>query len=389
MGQRKREKNALGGRVWAALLSFGLIGQIAWVVENMYFNVFLYNTITGDADMIAAMVAASAVVAAATTLAVGALSDKLGKRKPIIVTGYLLWGLSVMAFALVNVSGLEKLVGSARAVQAAAVTVIVLDCVMTFFGSSANDAAFNAWVTDVTNDSNRGRVESVLAVMPLVAMLVVFGALDGLTAQGKWGLFFLAVGGLTILGGGLGHLLIWEPENLKRAEGNYVGTILYGLRPGVIWANPALYLSLLALAVYAASQQVYMPYLIIYIQRYLGVDSYAVILGAVLVAASVISVAFGRVIDRRGKLHIAIPAAVAAFVHVLCSRDGSCHPGWSLDAGGQHGAVSLSPGPDPGPHAPLQGWAVPGHTHSLPGAAAHGDGPLYRRGGHRPRRTDL
>ena len=104
----KKEK-ALGGRIWAALLSFGLIGQIAWVVENMYFNVFLYNTITGDAGMIAAMVAASAVVAAVTTLAVGALSDKLGIRKPIIVTGYLLWGLSVMAFALVNVGGLEKL----------------------------------------------------------------------------------------------------------------------------------------------------------------------------------------------------------------------------------------------------------------------------------------
>ena len=50
--------------------------------------------------------------------------------------------------------------------------VIVLDCVMTFFGSSANDAAFNAWVTDVTSDGNRGRVEAVLAVMPLVAMLV-------------------------------------------------------------------------------------------------------------------------------------------------------------------------------------------------------------------------
>ena len=54
--------------------------------------------------------------------------------------------------------------------------MIVLDCVMTFFGSSANDAAFNAWVTDVTDDGNRGRVEAVLAVMPLVAMLVVFGA---------------------------------------------------------------------------------------------------------------------------------------------------------------------------------------------------------------------
>lgn len=318
MERKRREQNGLGPRAWAALLSFGLIGQVAWVVENMYFNVFLYNTITGDTKMIAAMVSASAVVAAVTTLAVGALSDKLGVRKKIIVAGYLLWGLSVMAFALVNVAGLEKLVGPVRAVQAAAVTVVVLDCVMTFFGSSANDAAFNAWVTDVTNDGNRGRVEAVLAIMPLVAMLVVFGALDGLTAQGKWGTFFLIVGGLTILGGILGRVLIREPENLRRAEGNYVGNILYGLRPGVIWANPSLYLSLLALAVYAASQQVYMPYLIIYIQRYLGVDSYAVILGVVLIAASIVSVAFGRVIDRRGKLTVAAPAAIAAFVGLVC-----------------------------------------------------------------------
>ncbi len=316
--EQKKIKSSLGLRVWAALLAFGLIGQVAWVVENMYFNVFLYNTITGDTKAIAAMVAASAVVAAVTTLVVGALSDKLGKRKKIIVVGYLLWGLSVMAFAFVRVSGLEALVGPAEAVQAAAVTVIVLDCVMTFFGSSANDAAFNAWVTDVTNDRNRGRVEAVLAVMPLVAMLVVFGALDGLTAQGSWTAFFLIVGGLTMLGGGLGHLLIKEPEDIRPAGGNYFSNILYGLRPGVIWANPALYLSLLALAVYSASQQVYMPYLIIYIQRYLGVDNYALILGTVLIAASVISVAFGRVIDRRGKLHVAVPAAIAAFVGLMC-----------------------------------------------------------------------
>jgi len=312
--RRRQSRNSLGARAWAALLAFGLIGQIAWVVENMYFNVFLYNTITGDAGAIAAMVAASAVVAAVTTLAVGALSDKLGMRKKIIVAGYLLWGLSVMAFALVRVSGLEALVGPARAVRTAAALVIVLDCVMTFFGSSANDAAFNAWVTDVTSDGNRGRVEAVLAVMPLIAMLVVFGALDGLTTSGNWTAFFLIVGALIMLGGALGHLLIQEPAGIKPAGGNYFANILYGLRPGVVWANPALYLSLLALAVYAASQQVYMPYLIIYIQRYLGVDNYALILGTVLIASSAVSVACGRVIDKRGKLHVAIPAAVAAFV---------------------------------------------------------------------------
>ena len=307
-----KRAGALGARTWTALLVFGLIGQIAWVVENMYFNVFLYNTVTGDTGMIAAMVAWSAAVATVTTLAVGALSDKLGRRKGFIVTGYLLWGLSVMAFALVSVQGLERFLPAARAVRAAAVIVIILDCVMTFFGSSANDAAFNAWVTDVTGEENRGRVEAVLSVMPLIAMLVVFGALDGLTAAGRWELFFLIVGGLTMLGGILGRFLIQEPADIRPAEGKYLANILYGLRPGVVLSHPELYLSLLALAVYAASQQVYMPYLIIYIQRFLGIDNYALVLGVVLLAASAVSVALGRVIDKRGKLSVARPAAIVA-----------------------------------------------------------------------------
>lgn len=71
-------KTRLGGRTWAALLTFGLFGQIAWVIENMYFNVFQYNTISGDTSMIAAMVAWSAVTATVTTLVMGALSDPAG-----------------------------------------------------------------------------------------------------------------------------------------------------------------------------------------------------------------------------------------------------------------------------------------------------------------------
>ena len=68
-------KAKLGGRTWAALLTFGLVGQIAWVIENMYFNVFLYNTISGDTSMIAAMVAWSAVTATVTTLSLIHISE--------------------------------------------------------------------------------------------------------------------------------------------------------------------------------------------------------------------------------------------------------------------------------------------------------------------------
>ena len=193
----KKKTTPLGGRTWAALLIFGLFGQIAWVIENMYFNVFLYNTISGDTSMIAAMVGWSAVTATVTTLVMGALSDKLGKRKAFIVIGYLLWGVSIAVFALVRLPVINYTVAYAAAAHSTAVLVVILDCVMTFFGSTANDAAFNAWVTDVTVADNRGRTETVLAAMPLVAMLVVFGALDGLTQSGSWSAFFLIVGAIT------------------------------------------------------------------------------------------------------------------------------------------------------------------------------------------------
>ena len=50
----------LGARVWLVLILIGLFGQFAWTIENMYFNVFLYNTISTDPGYIAAMVGWSA-----------------------------------------------------------------------------------------------------------------------------------------------------------------------------------------------------------------------------------------------------------------------------------------------------------------------------------------
>ena len=83
----------LSPRVWASLIVFGLFGQLAWTVENMYFNVYVYNTITGNTTVIASMVAFSAITATLTTLFMGALSDKVGKRKNLYLCGLYHLGL--------------------------------------------------------------------------------------------------------------------------------------------------------------------------------------------------------------------------------------------------------------------------------------------------------
>ena len=301
--------NKLGARKWIALILVGLFGQFAWTIENMYFNVFLYNTISTDPRYISAMVGASAVVATLTTLLMGALSDRVGKRRVFIALGYILWGFSTAAFGLITPENAARLFPAANAAAAAAVMVVVMDCVMTFFGSTANDGAFNAYVTDITNSANRGRAESVLAILPLISMLIIFGLFDGLTQQGRWKEFFSIFGGAVTAVGLISLFLVKDEPTLKPRRDDYFRNLLYGLRPSVIRAYPELYLSFCAFCIFSVAVQVFFPFLIIYIQNYLGINDYAIVLGVVLIVSSIVSVVSGRFIDRVGKIRFVYPAA--------------------------------------------------------------------------------
>ena len=132
-------------KFWAALIIFSLTGQIAWVVENMYFNVFIYKMFRASAADIALMVTARAVAATLTTVLMGALSDRLGKRKIFMCGGYIAWGISIVSFALIRADVISSLFGAVSSAASVGITLmIIMDCVMTFFGSTANDAAYNA-----------------------------------------------------------------------------------------------------------------------------------------------------------------------------------------------------------------------------------------------------
>ena len=288
--------------LWGAVV-VGLAGQLAWTVENMYLNVFVYNTITDSPQVIATLVAASAIVATIATLVIGAYSDRVGARRPFVAIGYLAWGVITASFGFFGGDG--ALVHTAAA---AATTIIVLDCVMSFFGAGANDAAFNAWITDSTNSGNRGRIDAIMQVLPLVGMLVVFGALDGLTQAGNWRAFFGVVGVATSAVGILAWFLVQDSPTLRRTSTPYVRSLVEGLRPSTVRAHLRLYVALVAWAFVGTAVQTYMPYIIIYLQRRLQTDGYAVVLGSVIITASLLSVVGGRIIDRAGKVRSIIPA---------------------------------------------------------------------------------
>lgn len=313
----------LSKRIWSSVILFGFFGQLAWMVENMYFNVFLYNTITDNPRDISAMVAASAITATLTTLIMGALSDRVGKRKVFMVAGYIIWGLTTMSFAFLTVENAQKLFPSLNAVNVAAMSVIIMDCVMTFFGSTANDGAFNAWVTDVTDTSNRGKVEAVLSALPLVAMLLIFGVFDSLTKAGNWKGFYFIIGGMVSVGGIIGMFLIKDDKKLQPNKDNYFKNIIYGFRVSTVRENKMLYISLMAFTIINIAYQIFLPYLIIYIDNYLQIHNYAIPLGIILVLSAVFSVIMGNVMDKVGKHKFMIPmliVLIVGFIGVFFAR---------------------------------------------------------------------
>lgn len=314
--KKSSERTHLGARQWLCFIVLGLAGQFAWTIENMYFNVFLYNTISDDPGYIAAMVAASAVAATLTALVMGTVSDRVGKRKVFIVAGYLLWGLSTAAFGFITVQNASALFPSLNAAAAAAWTVVVMDCVMTFFGSTANDAAFNAYITDSTDPSNRGRVESVLATLPLISMLIIFGAFDGMTQRGEWQKFFLLFGGSVVFTGLLALFLVRDAP-IVRSEASALRDLFYGFRPSVMKQNRSLYLALSSHMVASIAVQVFFPYLIVYMQHGLGLSNYAIVLGVALIVASAASVLAGPFADRVGTMKCVLPAAALMLVGLV------------------------------------------------------------------------
>ena len=318
-------KTKLSARFWVALVLFSLVGQVAWVVENMYFNVFIYKMFRASAADISLMVGASSVAATVTTILMGALSDRIGKRKILICGGYLVWGISILSFCLLRVETIEAMFPMIANAMALGVSlVIILDCVMTFFGSSANDAAFNAWVTDSTDATNRGAVEGINSMMPLLAILVVFGGFVGfdLNKSESWTMVFTIIGLVVIAVGAAGIFLI-EEAPIGPSQTGYFENLRYGFKPSTAREHPQLYTMLGAYALFNIAIQTYMPYLILYYEVSLGMANYVLIMAPAMILAAIVTAFWGRVYDRKGFQFAALAALIslnAGFVILYFSR---------------------------------------------------------------------
>lgn len=324
-------ENKLSKRIWFNAVVFSFMGGIAWNLENMYFNTFLYGSIyegvsaqalacvMAPTTAISRMVALSAITAVVTTFIMGTLSEKMKKRKVFISVGYIVWGIITAAFGLISRESVAAVFGLSDEVQILATTVwvvIIMDMVMTFMGSTSNDSAFNAWLTDVTFPAVRPKVETVLMFVGLFSTVAVMGV--GSLAQGgvvSYQHFFLGLGAVVALCGVAGLFTLEEPKiKGEKTNSNYWSDLLYGFRPSVIKENANLYLVLTALGIYNIAVQVFFPYLFVYLEKVIlpgaVFDAKTIIVAVVAVAA----LAAGVI----SLLKIANKSKVKAYVPTIC-----------------------------------------------------------------------
>ena len=310
----------LSTKVWICALLFGLVGQIAWSVENMYFATLAQDIFSNvhrqDLATIVStlMIWLSAITATATTIFAGGFIDKIGKRKPFIAYGYLAWGVTIMLFAVIPMSPSAKTIGLVAAL------LVIFDCIMTFFGSTANDAAFSTWVVDVTDTTNRGKVNAILSVFSIVAFVIVFVlAMFLYNADNETNaLFFIVLGIFPIIAGIVAIFLLKDSPNIqKNTNPDYLKETFYGFRPSVIKENKMLYICLTANCILGISQQTFFSYLINFILNTLGIKDFILPLAIVIVLAGAFTAVSGILYDKFGRKHFYIPFVLIVIASTL------------------------------------------------------------------------
>ena len=308
------EGKKLGLKTWLLIWGLGIAGQLCWNIENQWFNTFIYAKIAKDPSIISWMVGVSATATTFATLFFGTLSDRIGKRKPFIAWGYIIWGICTIGFGLTEFIPKEHLI-------VAAVMVVVADAVMSFFGSMGNDAGFNAWSNDLMCDGNRGQIGAVLATQPVIGTIVgtlVGGALIG--TEENYMLLFLVMGGIVIAVGVLTLFTMKESGTLQpHVEGSFWKQFASVFNFKKFFSYKELVLVNVCVAVFFIGFNVYFVHMGNYMLHYLGFNEgdMGLMQGVGLILAMLMVIPAIFLINRNKTPLVCLIAIVAAIVGLM------------------------------------------------------------------------
>ena len=303
-----------GFGMWLLVWGLGLAGQICWNMENQWFNTFVYAKIGKDPSIITWMLICSAAATTFSTFFFGTWADRTGKRRTFISWGYILWGVFTIAFGLTQFISRELYL-------LVAVSVVLADTVMSFFGSMGNDAGFNTWTNDIMTEKNRGQIGAALATQPVLGTIlgtVVGGLLVG--ENDNYMLLFIVMGVFVIVFGFISMFTLDERDDVQPSvRGTFWQQFLsvfnfkkfFELKE-LVWVN-------VGVAIFFIGFNVYFAYIGNYLIYYLGytADMMGIIEAVPLVLAMLTAIPIGMLINKNKHPYIAFASILINIIGLM------------------------------------------------------------------------
>jgi len=283
----------------ASLYLIALAGNIAFGVENQYYNVFLYNVIAPSPFYVSVMVAITAAVSTFTAMFMGALSDVRGTRRKFMLYSFIFWAITTAMFPFA---------AFITTVMIAVTTAILFDSIMSFFGATAFDAAYRAYVIDISTLDNRGKAIAIGEIMTLVATLITYGVSGYIIEAFGYYIFFIIIGIITGILGITGSFIAKDSPDLKPLDIKYWEHIRSTFRIENIRENKNIFLVLIAIGIWAIGFNVFFPFILIYLQHYIGLDllSSSLVVFIALLVSIICGIPLGKLVDRFGRKKFAV-----------------------------------------------------------------------------------
>ena len=290
-----RSNNTDNMKRWILIWSLGLMGQTGWNIESTWFSTYIYEKIDKTPAIMTPMLFLGAFASTIAVFLFGTISDRTGKRRTMISTGFVIWGSLSICFSFTQYLPQINL-------SFAAVCVIIIDMLISFFAGMSVSVGFSTWITDNMSKLNIGQLGGAIAVQSVLGALlanVVGGALIG--KSNNYSRLFVVSGIILIFVGWLSSLLFDSKDDVQPSVRNSFFrqfSELFDFRiilkqKKLVWVNITITLFFLGFSSY-------FPHLGNFLTQYLGysADQMGIISAIPMVLAMFVTVPISKLINK-------------------------------------------------------------------------------------------
>ncbi len=299
---------------WIIIWTLGLIGQIGWNIEGTWFNTFVYEKIDKTPSIITPMLILSALATTVSIFLFGTLTDRTGKRRNLVSSGFIGWGLLFICFGATQFISRKNL-------AVGVVSILIMDMLISFFGSMSTDVGYSTWLTDIMNSKNRGQIGGAIAAQVVLGSLL--GNILGGYIVGKENNYlrlFIVVGSLFAVLGMISVFLFDKKDDVKPSvRGSFSEQLASIFNFKIILKNKEFMWVNLAVAIFFTGYNTYFPHLGNMLTQYIGYSAtqMGIIKAVPMIFAMLATMPISKFINKNKFIEVTLVSVITGLIGIL------------------------------------------------------------------------